>query len=545
MTDDKKESTPFENLESSEIDSTTIVPKEIEIANTLDNQTVQPKQRKAKLSKSFDDMELERENKLKRTPSQKSVKSKDDLYIIEQEKSEKLKSLKTNEVKISDEFAKSLEQESIELKKESRIKRFLNKVKSVWNWTKSTRAFKGIKWLLDTKLAKNLAKVLFGSAIGRAVTIAFAIVTLAGASPPVGLAAATIALMAVTSEIIVDVIKTRKLRKLAQENDLLMQNRGDMDKQQYLLLLDPKLAKALENKLHVPNNHVPNGKGKYYHYVDPKVEMVFSASKFIVDNIQNAASLASDISAAISGNPVKILAAVKSGALSAVSMIGSGVAEKDSANLTTAFKININDELRKDDVAHYRNLRELREVAQKQHIQTATLAELMQDKDYFKLTDEQKQNKFDIYQQALTELMFDKNYNKLTDEQKRATLHTTVNKLEEKPNEKATEPETKEKNKSNNILTAAAKGTLSILKDLARTHDPFYQQPKVIRDYSPLTKAMEAAKKSAKEIVTPEVIAQLRKSKSVPNLSQEEGRFLHRKKLQRSNSIDNHNQHSM
>ncbi|MFU7502993.1 MAG: hypothetical protein ACE1S7_06310 [Candidatus Tisiphia sp.] len=101
------------------------------------------------------------------------------------------------------------------------------------------------------------------------------------------------------------------------------------------------------------------------------------------------------------------------------------------------------------------------------------MAELIQDKDYFKLTDEQKQNKFDIYQQALTELMFDKNYNKLTDEQKRATLHTAVNKFEEKPNEKATEPETKEKNKSNNILTAAAKGTLSLLKDIGRTHNPF------------------------------------------------------------------------
>ncbi|WP_342260076.1 hypothetical protein [Candidatus Tisiphia endosymbiont of Metellina segmentata] len=541
MTDDKKESTPFENLESSEIGSTTIVPKEIEIANTLDNQTVQPKQRKAELSKSFDDMELERENKLKRTLSQKSVKSKDDLHIIEQEKSERLKSVKTNEVKISDEFAKSLEQENTEPKTESKFKRLLNKIKAAWDWTKSTRLFKGIEWLLDTKLAK----VLFGSAIGRTVTIALAVVTLAGVSPPVALTAAAIALAGVTSEIVADVIKTRRLRKLAQENDLLMQNRGDIDKQQYLLLLDPKLAKTLEKKLHVPNNHVPNGKDKHYHYVDPKVEMAFSASKFIVDNLQNSANLASNITAATSGNPVKILTALKSGTLSAISMIGSGVTEKDSANLTTAFKININDELRKDDVAYYRNLRELREIAQKQHIQTAALAELMQDKDYYKLTDEQKQNKFDIYQQALTELMFDKNYNKLTDEQKRATLHTTVNKFEEKPNEKATEPETKEKNKSNNILTAAAKGTLSLLKDLGRTHNPFYKQPKVIRDYSPLTKAMEAAKKSAKEIVTPEVIAQLRKSKSAPNLLQEEESFLHRKKLQRSNSIDNHNQHSM
>ncbi|WP_375358925.1 hypothetical protein [Candidatus Tisiphia endosymbiont of Neophilaenus lineatus] len=540
MTDDKKEPTPFENLESSEIGSTTIVPKEIEIANTLDNQTVQPKQRKAELSKSFDDMELERENKLKRTLSQKSVKSKDDLHIIEQEKSERLKSVKTNEVKISDEFAKSLEQENTEPKTESKFKRLLNKIKAAWDWTKSTRLFKGIEWLLDTKLAK----VLFGSAIGRTVTIALAVVTLAGVFPPVALTAAAIALAGVTSEIVADVIKTRRLRKLAQENDLLMQNRGDIDKQQYLLLLDPKLAKTLEKKLHVPNNHVPNGKDKHYHYVDPKVEMVFSASKFIVDNLQNATNLASNITAATSGNPVKILTALKSGTLSAISMIGSGVTEKDSANLTTAFKININDELRKDDVAYYRNLRELREIAQKQHIQTAALAELMQDKDYFKLTDEQKQNIFDIYQQALTELMFDKNYNKLTDEQKRATLHTTVNKFEEKPNEKATEPETKEKNKSNNILTAAAKGTLSLLKDLGRTHNPFYKQPKVIRDYSPLTKAMEAAKKSAKEIVTPEVIAQLRKSKSAPNLLQEES-FLHRKKLQRSNSIENHNQHSM
>ncbi|WP_342270985.1 hypothetical protein [Candidatus Tisiphia endosymbiont of Parasteatoda lunata] len=543
MTDDKKESTPFENLESSEIGSTTIVPKEIEIANTLDNQTVQPKQRKAELSKSFDDMELERENKLKRTLSQKSVKSKDDLHIIEQEKSERLKSVKTNEVKISDEFAKSLEQENTEPKTESKFKRFLNKIKAAWDWTKSTRLFKGIEWLLDTKLAK----VLFASAIGRTVTIALAIVTLAGVSPPAALAAAAIALAGVTSEIIVDVIKTRRLRKLAQENDLLMQNRGDIDKQQYLLLLDPKLAKALENKLHVPNNHVPNDKDKHYHYVDPKIEIAFSTSKFLVDNLQNAANLASNITAAISGNPVKILTALKSGALSAISIVESGVKAKDSANFTNTLKININNELSKGDVPYYDygDLAKLREITQKQHIQTAALAELMQDKDYFKLTDEQKQNKFDIYQQVLTELMFDKNYNKLTDEQKRATLHTAVNKFEEKPNEKATEPETKEKNKSNNILTAAAKGTLSLLKDIGRTHNPFYEQPKVIRDYSPLTKAMEAAKKSAKEIVTPEVMAQLRKSKSEPNLLQEEERFLHRKKLQRSNSIDNHNQHSM
>ncbi|WP_375332190.1 hypothetical protein [Candidatus Tisiphia endosymbiont of Temnostethus pusillus] len=541
MTDDKKESTPFENLESSEIGSTTIVPKEIEIANTLDNQTVQPKQRKAELSKSFDDMELERENKLKRTLSQKSVKSKDDLHIIEQEKSERLKSVKTNEVKISDEFAKSLEQENTEPKTESKFKRFLNKIKAAWDWTKSTRLFKGIEWLLDTKLAK----VLFASAIGRTVTIALAIVTLAGVSPPAALAAAAIALAGVTSEIIVDVIKTRRLRKLAQENDLLMQNRGDIDKQQYLLLLDPKLAKALENKLHVPNNHVPNGKDKNYHYVDPKIEIAFSTSKFLVDNLQNAANLASNITAATSGNPVKILTALKSGTLSAISIVESGVKAKDSANFITAFKININNERRKNDVPYYGGLPELLDITQKQHIQTAALVELMQNKDYFKLTDEQKQDKFDIYKQVLTELMFDKNYNKLTDEQKRATLHTAVNKFEEKSNEKATEPETKEKNKSNNILTAAAKGTLSLLKDIGRTHNPFYEQPKVIRDYSPLTKAMEAAKKSAKEIVTPEVIAQLRKSKSEPNLLQEEERFLHRKKLQRSNSIDNHNQHSM
>ncbi|MFU7502994.1 MAG: hypothetical protein ACE1S7_06315 [Candidatus Tisiphia sp.] len=195
-----------------------------------------------------------------------------------------------------------------------------------------------------------MAKVLFASAI-RTVTIALAIVTLAGVSPPAALAAAAIALAGVTSEIIVDVIKIRRLRKLAQENDLLMQNRGDIDKQQYLLLLDPKLAKALEKKL-----HVPNGKDKHYHYVDPKVEMAFSASKFIVDNLQNAANLASNITAATSGNSVKILTALKSGTLSAIFMIGSGVTEKDSANLTTAFKININDELRKDDVAYYRNL---------------------------------------------------------------------------------------------------------------------------------------------------------------------------------------------
>ncbi|MCC8371794.1 MAG: hypothetical protein LN568_03455 [Rickettsia endosymbiont of Pseudomimeciton antennatum] len=558
---DEKESTSFENLKGSETNSATIEeptneylsgqekpdeskvsPLDETLSNSLDNQTIQPKERKAKVVKSLDDMELERANKLATTSPTKPERSKDDLSIIEQEKSDKLKSVKTNEIRISSEFLKYLEQEKKEIKTESKIKRafsyIVNKAESAWNWIQNTKASKAVTWLLNTKLAK----IALGSAVSRAITTTLAIVVLAGISPPTALAMAAVTLVGVAGGMVAETIKIRNLRKLAQENDLLMQNRGDISKQQYLLTLDPKLAQLLEKKLYVPTS-VPGEENKHYHYVSSKAELALSTSKFFMDNIQEAASLASNIVAASSGNPVKIASAVKSGTASAISLISSGLTEKQSVDLATAFKININGELRKSDVANYQNLQELREIAQKQHIQTAALTELIRDKDYFKLTDEQKQNKFDIYQEALTEISHDKNYRKLTDEQRRDILHVAINKLEDKSNEKPSEKsneqetETKEKKKSNNILVSAAKGTLSFLKDLGRAHDPFYEQPEVKGDSS-LTKAMGSAKKSAEEIVTPAVIEQLRKSKSVPDLSQKESNLVHQKKLQRSNSLD-------
>ncbi|WP_375359819.1 hypothetical protein [Candidatus Tisiphia endosymbiont of Nemotelus uliginosus] len=560
MIHDEKESTSFENLKTSQIDNTTIddpsnkekldelklSPLDETLSNSLDNQIIQPKERKARVvkSQSLDDMEIERVNKLEATSSVKTIRSKDDLSIIEQEKSEKLKSVKTNEIRISNEFLKTLEQENKEIKKEPRIKRafsyIIDKATSAWDWTKNTKAFKAIDWLLNTRLAK----VALGSAVSRAITATLAIVVLAGISPPTALALASVTLVGVAGGMIAETIKTRKLRKLALENDLLMQNRGDISKQQYLLTLDSKLAQLLEKKLYVPTC-VLGEENKHYHYLSSKAELAFSTSKFFMDNIQDAASLASNIVAASSGNPVKIAAAVKSGAASAISLINAGLTEKQSADLVTAFKININDELRKDDVADYRNLRELHEITQKQHIQTAALSELIRDKDYFKLTDEQKQNKFDIYQEVLTEISLDKNYRKLTDEQKRDMLHATVNKLEAKsndqPSEKSNEQETEnqKKGKSSNRLVSAAKGMLSFLKDLGRAHDPFYEQPEV-KSNSSLSKAMSAAKKSAEEIVTPAVIKQLRKSKSMPDLLQKENNLVHQKKLQRSNSSDRH-----
>ncbi|WP_341750263.1 hypothetical protein [Candidatus Tisiphia endosymbiont of Sialis lutaria] len=552
---DEKESTLFENLKSSEANSTAIeesinedfsgqekpdeskvLPLDEVLSNSLDNQIIQPKERKARVVKSLDDMELERANKLAATSPAKAVRSKDDLSIIEQEKSEKLKSVKTNEIRISNEFLKSLEQENKEIKTESKIKRAISYIVSAWEWTKKTKAFKAIDWLLNTRLGK----IVLGSAVSRVITTTLAIVVLAGISPPIALAMAAVTLVGVAGGMVAETIKIRKLRKLAQENDLLMQNRRDISKQQYLLTLDSKLAQLLENKLYVPTS-VPGEENIHYHHVSSKAEMAFSTSKFFMDNIKNAASLASNIVAASTGNPVKIAAAVKSGTASAITLITSGLTEKQSADLVTVFKININGELRKSDVANYQNLQELREIAQKQNIQTAALTELIRDKDYFKLTDEQKQNKFDIYQEALTEISHDKDYRKLTDEQKRVMLHAAVNKLEDKSNEKPSEQETetKEKKKNSNILVSAAKGMVSFLKDLGRAHDPFYKQPEVKGDSS-LTKAMGAAKKSAEEIVTPAVIEQLRKSKSVPDLSQKESNLTHQKKLQRSNSLERH-----
>ncbi|WP_425360038.1 MULTISPECIES: hypothetical protein [unclassified Candidatus Tisiphia] len=549
MIHNEKESTSFENLKDSETNSATIdestidtpsvkeKPNELKLSpldetlsNSVDNQIIQPKERKARIIKSLDDMELGRINKLKTTSAAKSVRSKDDLSIIEQEQSEKLKSIKTNEIRISNEFLKSLEQKNKEIKTESKIKRAISYIISAWEWTKKTKAFKAIDWLLNTKLAK----IALGSAVSRTITATLAIVALTGISPPAALAMAAITLAGVAGGMVADAIKTRKIRKLAQENDLLMQNRGDISKQQYLLELDPNLAQLLGNKLHVPTS-APE-ENKHYHYISSKAELAFNTSKFFMENIQDAATLASNIIAASTGNPAKIAAAIKSGTASAITLITSGLTEKQSADLVTAFKININNELHKSDVADYHNLQELRKIVQKQHIQTTALTELMRDKDYFKLTDEQKQNKFDVYQEALTEIRLDKNYRKLTDEQKRDMLHATVNKLEEKSNEQETE--TKEKKKSSNRLISAAKGTLSFLRDLGRANDPFYEQPEVKGDNS-LTKSMNAAKKSAEEIVTPAVIEQLRKSKSTSDLLQKENN-VHQKNLQRSHSSDRH-----
>ncbi|WP_242402796.1 hypothetical protein [Rickettsia monacensis] len=245
---------------------------------------------------------------------------------------------------------------------------------------------------------------------------------------------------------IIDVVHTRKIRLLTQENKLLEKYRDDLSKQQALLKIDPKLKDDL---------HIHNDKQQTKDKSNKSTKSLFIAS-VITNGISNIVNVAG-ISAAIVGNNVaQIISSINIGLQSLKGSKDSVNQIQDRIKLIKELNHNINQEKQKADIGNYKNIQALAEIGYKQTIQTEALTALLQDKNYFKFTDQEKQQRF----------------NQLS---KEITLRT------------ASEYADTKKITSQNII-------VDILKDIGRAHSPFYKQPEQITTHkSVLTKAVENA----------------------------------------------------
>lgn len=368
-------------------------------------------------------------------------------------------------------------------------------------------------------------KVLLGSAMSRTVTILFATAVISGLWPPAipfVVTAAIISLTAVTAGVIIDTVKTRTLRKLAAESDLLVKNRGEISKQDYILEMDPKLTKILSEELYRPKEQV----NKYK--VKTNSEWGLSASKVLSDSAPSVVNFTATSMIALSGSPVAIANAVKNGVVTVASLIGGGVNAKYSVDVAAVLKLHINEE--HQYAGNYSNLIELKQNVQEQHIKTLALTELVRDKDYFKLTDDQKKVKFHelakffrtlahvdektfyVNEQRLAEI--DKEIKTLSGQKDKGQaegINRQVKKLRE---EKAKikeyfTPKEQPSLQNMNMGKEQKKGIVQDvlgevaghLKDAVRAHDPFYEQPS---SRTPDTEFTQL-KAKAKKVATPEV----------------------------------------
>lgn len=394
---------------------------------------------------SFDDLEIEKAKKKSINNSGESLGSQDDLNVKPPKLSE-------------EEFVAKYTQDQ-EVKPKSIIRRFFSYVGNK------------VKTGLDSKVGKvivKIGKVLTSNTLTRSIIIVVAALTITGVFPPaapvvLGMAGVSLAAVAIGAGI--DAYKTRKLRKLATENDLLVRNRGDVDKQKQLFIIDPRLGKILEKQLYIPNNEITSDKFK----IDYKATVIGNIKKVLADSAPDIADLVAATASLGSGNLLSIAKVVKAGACVALGL-GAGVySTKQRADIVSMLKININEELKGQKIDNYSNLQELAEIVKKQEIQTMAIAELMRDENYFDLTDQQKSDKFEEYKANITKL--------------------------------------KKDDKVKNT---------GYLEDLVKAHNPFYNQPNKVQEYTELTKAM---KKNAEKAIV--INPSISKSTSLPNIQKD------------------------
>ncbi|QQV75453.1 hypothetical protein H6P87_01010 [Rickettsia tillamookensis] len=272
--------------------------------------------------------------------------------------------------------------------------------------------------------------------------------TIAPATAPFMFVSAAAMATSIVGKAIIDVVHTRKIRLLTQENKLLVKHRDDLSKQQALLKIDPKLKDILKDDLYIHND--PNQtKGKN----TQNTKSLFIAS-VITNGISNIVNVAGVSAAIIGGGVAQIISSINIGLQSLKGSKDSVNQIQDRIKLIKELNHNINQEKQKTDIGNYKNIQELAEIGYKQAVQTEALTALLQDKNYFKFNDQEKQQRF----------------NQLS---KEITLRTA---LEYADTKKIT---------SQNII-------VDVLKDINRTHNPFYKQPEQITTHkSVLTKAVE------------------------------------------------------
>ena len=320
-------------------------------------------------------------------------------------------------------------------------------------------------------------KILLGNAVSRTTTLLFSVGLLAEIWPPAipfAVTGAVASIAAVGASSVLDIVRTRSLRKLAEESDLLVKNRTALSKQEYILQnINPELSDILKEQLYRPD---PQEQDNNYSL---GTEKALNASQVVFDNVPAAADFAVRTAVATStGSPMSIVHAIRTGATTASALISGGTTAKNMVDVTKALKLHISEE--RQYAGEYNNIEGLRENVEMQEIQTMALQELVQDRDFqrSKLTQEQTQEKFEQLSEKVEQ------YYMLPPEEQREQFPELAQKYQIQESHVAKESD-------------------SILSDIARAHNPFYVQPTLKPD-SELTKAMvsEKTKESAKSIIT-------------------------------------------
>jgi hypothetical protein len=370
--------------------------------------------------------------------------------------------------------------------------------------SRMSRFFSYITTKVQSVMNTNKGKILFGTAFSRTITILFAASVLSGVFPPAipfAITAAAMSLTAVAVSAIVDTAKTRSLRKLAEESDLLVKNRNALSLQEQMLKINPELSDILKNQLHnrqAPQQQNPQQDNK----AGVGAEKKLNIGQMISDIVPSVANFALQTMVATStGDPLKICNSVRTGVTTAAALITGGVNAKYMVDVAKGLKMYIQEE--RPYAGEYNTIKELRRNVKKQEIQTLAIQELLLQKNYFELTPTQKQEKF-------TELTAElKKQVKHTLKEKQARSDEYTARFKEDVQSTELTPAEKQAKRKELIIERIAEPPQpdSILSDARRTLDPFYVRPTGRAPDSPLTKALasEKAKESAKSIVTPEV----------------------------------------
>ncbi|WP_375327055.1 hypothetical protein [Candidatus Tisiphia endosymbiont of Nemotelus uliginosus] len=272
------------------------------------------------------------------------------------------------------------------------------------------------KWAANTKVGKAVRSKAFLIP----ASVAFTIIGLSGVTGPaspllVGLGATGLGLMAASS--IMQVRKTRKHRHLAKEAGLLIENRRALMQQQELLEKHPELKEILKDSLYVSNHEQ-----KQSQPISSKTILASHAAQNIVEFIPELLEAISSTVHAMH-NPIVGLPLAISAGKTIYSAIEGVHDTTKSTEMIKSLHEYINEEKSKQDVGHYKNVKELRDMTTRNAIQAQAIQSLVEEhEDYPKLTPQQKQQQFKINCTAFAELLNTKEYQKADDKTKEDLL---------------------------------------------------------------------------------------------------------------------------
>lgn len=328
--------------------------------------------------------------------------------------------------------------------KKSRFRIILDKINN--NWNRFTES--------------KVGKILLSNSLNYAISLTGAVIAVSGLFTPVSpivITVAAITAVGVGIQAINETVKIRNLRKLHKKNNLLVQNRNAKAQQDYILSLEPRLKDSLKNELFTP----------------PKKEKDLNSDKYKISSknlksigivlTNNVAGITSAIVQGASGNVLGVLKATGYGILTSVSLITGGLSEKEKNRIRTIFKLNINEECKKPDTPDYKNLDQLEKYTKEQILQTAVLKKLITDKNYWKMKDNDKKEKFHEIRNTFIGEIRNNGFNDFCNKNK-----VSLNIEKE-----------------------------SYAKDIGRVMNPFYEKPNKAQEYSNLANVMNKRRRSA------------------------------------------------